>query len=237
MMQEVKQMKQNKYRKYSAVFLSGILMFGTGCSTARAKEENNTAVIEEPVEEVIEVKQTFTPVTATANTTSGGMIDATDLFTDRDLQQNADTSDAVTYTLKDGQTVTLNQEGVYVFTGSASNAQIRVEAADTDKIQIVLDAVQDIGAAMGTDEFPAFLHGSQIPADGLFRYLKQIGQFRDADTFVFFQLFSYDLLSGNRKHCGTSSFGIFRQNQRSTSIFKMQGTHIRNIRVNHELSI
>ena len=160
MVQEAKQMKQNKFHKYSAVFLTGILVFGTGCSTARAKEENNTAVAEEPVEEVIEVKQTFTPVTATANTTSGGMIDATDLFTDRDLQQNADTSDAVTYTLKDGQTVTLNQEGVYVFTGSASNAQIRVEAADTDKIQIVLD-----GVTMTNDSTPCIY---VISADKVF---------------------------------------------------------------------
>lgn len=160
MVQEAKQMKQNKFRKYSAVFLTGILVFGTGCSTARTKEENNTAVTEEPVEEVIEVKQTFTPVTATANTTSGGMIDATDLFTDRDLQQNADTSDAVTYTLKDGQTVTLNQEGVYVFTGSASNAQIRVEAADTDKIQIVLD-----GVTMTNDSTPCIY---VISADKVF---------------------------------------------------------------------
>ncbi|MBQ3459975.1 MAG: carbohydrate-binding domain-containing protein [Solobacterium sp.] len=153
-------MKQNKYRKHSAILLSGILMFGTGCSTARAKEENNTAVIEEPVEEVIEVKQTFTPVTVTANTTSGGMIDATDLFTDRDLQQNADTSEAVTYTLKDGETVTLNKEGVYVFTGSAANAQIRVEAADTDKVQIVLD-----GVTMTNDSTPCIY---VISADKVF---------------------------------------------------------------------
>lgn len=75
------------------------------------------------------------------NMVTGGAIDTTDLFTDRDLEQTADLSDAKTYTVSDGQTIEITSEGVYVITGSASNASVIVEAGDEDKVQIVLDGV------------------------------------------------------------------------------------------------
>lgn len=62
----------------------------------------------------------------------------TDIFTDRDLTQTADTSDAKTYTVSDNKTITISEEGVYVISGSASNAQIVVEADDEAKVQLVL---------------------------------------------------------------------------------------------------
>ena len=46
-------------------------------------------------------KQNQNIVTTTANVTSNGMIDASSLFTDRDLQQDADLTDATQYTLSD----------------------------------------------------------------------------------------------------------------------------------------
>ncbi len=78
-------------------------------------------------------------VTTTINTSSGGKLDTADLFTDRDLTQTADLTDAKSYTLSDGKTITINAEGVYVISGTASNASIVVDAADTDKVQLVLD--------------------------------------------------------------------------------------------------
>ena len=72
---------------------------------------------------------------------TGGAIDTTDLFTDRDLEQTADLSEATTYTVSDGQTINITSEGVYVITGTASNASIIVEAGDEDKVQLVLDGV------------------------------------------------------------------------------------------------
>lgn len=61
------------------------------------------------------------------------------MFSDRDLEQSADTSDAVQYTVSDGQNISITEEGVYVITGTASNVTITVEADDSAKIQIVLD--------------------------------------------------------------------------------------------------
>lgn len=84
-----------------------------------------------------------------ANVTSGGALDATDFFTERDLTQSADLTGAKSYTVKDGDTITISSEGVYVFSGSASNAQIIVDAADTDKVQLVLD-----GLSVTNDSIP-----------------------------------------------------------------------------------
>ena len=82
-------------------------------------------------------------VTTTANVTSGGAIDATDLFSNRDLTQTADLSEAVTCVLTDGEDITITEEGVYLIQGSAANATIIVETAEEDeaKVQLVLDGV------------------------------------------------------------------------------------------------
>lgn len=71
----------------------------------------------------------------------GSALDTAELFTDRDLAQTADLSEAVPYTLTDGQTVTVTAAGVYVLKGSAKNASVVVEAGDDDKVQLVLDGL------------------------------------------------------------------------------------------------
>ena len=82
-----------------------------------------------------------TEIVASANVTSTGMIDASELFTDRDLTQTADYSEAEYYTVADGKDITINEEGVYVISGSAENVTIYIEAEDEAKVQLVLDGV------------------------------------------------------------------------------------------------
>ena len=72
---------------------------------------------------------------------SGTVLDTSDLFSDRDLEQTADLAGAEHVTVEDGQTVTVKTAGVYVISGTAANAQIVVEAGDEDKVQLVLDGV------------------------------------------------------------------------------------------------
>ena len=79
--------------------------------------------------------------TALINTSSNGAIDTTDLFSNRDLKQEADLTDATTYTVADGQDISITSAGVYVITGSASEVTITVDAGDEDKVQLVLDGV------------------------------------------------------------------------------------------------
>jgi len=80
-------------------------------------------------------------VILTANTTADGAIDATDLFSDRDLRQTADLSEAVSYNLSDGEDVTITKAGVYILSGSANNASVIIDADDQDKVQLVLNGV------------------------------------------------------------------------------------------------
>ena len=65
---------------------------------------------------------------------------ASELFTNRDLSQTADLSDAVYYTLSDGQDIHITAAGVYVLTGTAANATVYVEAGKDDKVQLVLES-------------------------------------------------------------------------------------------------
>ncbi|MBQ6583490.1 MAG: carbohydrate-binding domain-containing protein [Mogibacterium sp.] len=74
---------------------------------------------------------------------TGGEIAASGLFTERDLTQTADLSEAVSYTVSDGEDIHITEEGVYVLSGTASEVTVYVEAdssADA-KIQLVLDGL------------------------------------------------------------------------------------------------
>ena len=81
-------------------------------------------------------------------TVSAGLAESTtpvysaeDLFTDRDLEQTADRTDAVFLTVADGQDITITEAGVYVLSGTASGVTVRVEAGEDDKVQLVLDGL------------------------------------------------------------------------------------------------
>ena len=75
------------------------------------------------------------------SSTSTGALNTAELFTSRDLEQEADLSEAQGVTVSSGETVTIKTGGVYVITGTATDAQILVTASDEDKVQLVLDGV------------------------------------------------------------------------------------------------
>ena len=72
---------------------------------------------------------------------SAPVFQITDQFTSRDMNQEADLSDAVTYTVADGEDIHITSAGVYVLTGTASGVTVYVEAGSDDKVQLVLDGV------------------------------------------------------------------------------------------------
>jgi len=72
---------------------------------------------------------------------SGSIIDTSSLFTDRDLEQTADTANATEITVKSGEDITISEEGVYVISGTATDCTITVDADSTAKVQLVLDGV------------------------------------------------------------------------------------------------
>ena len=88
--------------------------------------------------------------TVTANYTSsaGGILDTTDIFSDRDLTQTPDLSDAQSITVSNGQTINITEAGIYIISGSASNCTIKVDTQD--KVQLVLN-----GVSITNDSTPA----------------------------------------------------------------------------------
>ncbi len=81
---------------------------------------------------------------------TGGIVTAEDLFSKRDLKQEADLSEASYITVEDGQTISITSEGVYVLTGEAANCTVKIEADKEAKIQLVLD-----GVSIVNNDFPA----------------------------------------------------------------------------------
>ena len=86
-------------------------------------------------------------VKTAVNSTTGTILDTSDMFSDRDLTQTADTSSAKQITVTSNQNVTISEEGVYVISGTAQNATIVVQADDAAKVQLVLDGVSITNAS------------------------------------------------------------------------------------------
>ena len=72
---------------------------------------------------------------------ASAIFNAEELFSARDLKQEADLSKAAAYNVSDGQDIHITASGIYVLTGSAKNVTVYVEAGTEDKVQIVLDGV------------------------------------------------------------------------------------------------
>ena len=70
-----------------------------------------------------------------------GAFEFADVFTERDLAQTADLTDAASLIIKDGEDTTVSEAGVYVITGDAQNAAVIVDAPDDAKVQLVLDGL------------------------------------------------------------------------------------------------
>lgn len=62
-----------------------------------------------------------------------------ELFTERDLKQEADLTNATNFEVVSNSDIAITQEGVYIITGTAENVTINVEVGDEEKVQLVLD--------------------------------------------------------------------------------------------------
>ena len=143
-------------KKLTALFMIAILAAAlTACGTVQNQSSATSAASSEvsspaseaqtdaasTVETNKKTSESPNAVVTTANVTSNGAINASELFTERDLTQNYDGSDAQAISLTDGQNVSVTKAGVYVLSGTANNVTVTVEVGDEDKVQIVLDGV------------------------------------------------------------------------------------------------
>ena len=129
-------------------------------------------------------------------------MDTASIFTDRDLSNTPDLSDAKKLTVSDGASLEITEAGVYLLSGTAKNCTVTVNADKSAKVQIVLDGVQ-----ITNDDFPAIYVTS---ADKVFvttaadseNSLSVTGAFRtDGDTKTDAVIFSKDDLVLNG--CGS----------------------------------
>ena len=74
-------------------------------------------------------------------TSSSTKVDTTSVFTDRDLEQTVDISDATSYEVKDNENISITKEGTYVLSGTAKNVTITVNVDSLEKVQLVLDGL------------------------------------------------------------------------------------------------
>lgn len=133
-------MKSRKTRKLAVLGTVYVLSLGAAACTAGASGSTETAAVKETAA-AGNTDTVYHEAVNTAAVTSGGAIDASDLFTERDLTQTADLSEAVYYNVSDGEDITVSEEGVYVFSGTAEEVTIIVEADSEDKVQLVLDGL------------------------------------------------------------------------------------------------
>ena len=127
------------FKKISAIIAAAVLAASlTACAGSSGSSSSGSS------SSASASKTTSATAASTSKTTSA------DAFTDRDMEQTADTSGAKSLALSDGKDLTITEAGIYVVSGSAKNASIIVEAGDDDKVQIVLS-----GASITNDSSPA----------------------------------------------------------------------------------
>ncbi|GFN33149.1 carbohydrate-binding domain-containing protein [Paenibacillus xylaniclasticus] len=123
-------MSTKKLKRISVIMLAAALcLSAVGCS--KAEDESGSAA----------ATTRAAPSAVASNAVSTTLLDTSQLFSDRDLKQAVELTNAVRMKLESNQDVTLDQEGVYVISGEAHNATVVVDAAKDAKVQIVLDGV------------------------------------------------------------------------------------------------
>ena len=109
-------------------------------SAAESPEKNSSAEITADSSALSQAVQSYEKIILETDS---------ELFTERDLTQNADMSQAETVTAADDSTVTLTEEGIYLLTGTAENFTVIVDTDSEAKVQLVLD-----GLNVTNDDFP-----------------------------------------------------------------------------------
>ena len=66
--------------------------------------------------------------TIVLSSVEGSLLDTSELFSERDLEQSTDLADASYIELKNCEDVVIDEEGVYVLSGKAENVTVIVEA-------------------------------------------------------------------------------------------------------------
>ena len=121
------------------VLTASMTVTAVGCSSTSAGSTETADAVTESQTETAEASNIY------------GILDSSDMFTNRDKEIGYDEESAIAINLSDGastadsdsvvidgDTITITEEGTYILSGSLTNGQIVVEAENA-KVQLVLD--------------------------------------------------------------------------------------------------
>ena len=108
------------------------------CTNSKTSQQYVAMENQNPVQMDNSTSNTVSAITTDSKKT---IFSQSELFTDRDLEQTADLTNAEYYTVSDWNDITITSEWVYVLQWTAKDVTVYVEAWDQDKVQIVLDGV------------------------------------------------------------------------------------------------
>ncbi len=126
--------------KHRLVALSiGLAAVGSVTAGAAGCATETVAVAQTAVQET--ATDSSVTLTSIPSSAEGSFLDVTELFTDRDMEQSADIDGATIITVTNETDVVIDEEGVYILSGDASNVTVEVDAGDEARVQLVLDGV------------------------------------------------------------------------------------------------
>ena len=203
-----------KSRIARIVIIAAMAVSMTACST----QGSVTTTINEEAAKNLENTSESNSKSASGNSTASDiniddLLSGKDMFTEKDLEQTPDLTDAETVTVSNGKDITINKEGIYIITGQAVNSTITVEAGDEDKIRLVLD-----GLNITNESKPCIYVKSAdkvfVTLSGTENSLTVTGEFTaDGDTNTDAVIFSKDDLTIN----GTGTLNISSSDNAVTS--------------------
>lgn len=130
----------------TSLLASGLMLGLPGCGASATASstavQEDTQAISTTTEPTASASEASTDASASlASMRADGAISTADLFTERDLAQEADLAGATLINVTSGEDVQITNEGIYLISGEASDVTITVNADDTAKVQLVLDGV------------------------------------------------------------------------------------------------
>ena len=123
------------YQKLAIVPIVALCLAVAGCN----KQSDNGTIT--PTTTANTSITTTTGKNTTLNYSKNSPLDTSNMFTQTDLTQTVDTTNAKKITLEDGKDVTIDAAGTYVITGSAKNSTVIVNASADAEVHLVFDNV------------------------------------------------------------------------------------------------
>lgn len=138
-------MKRTNHKTAPVLLVALIAASLAGCGASSAAMASNESAVSETAtvseKSMAEVSSASAAIVTGLNLSNSGVIDTTDLFTERDLTQTIDLADATYVSLQSGEDVSITKEGVYVLSGDVTDVTVAVEVDSSEKVQLVLDGV------------------------------------------------------------------------------------------------